>query len=140
MSFLAELACYLTVRRQLGADLSTDERILRRFATFADRDDVEYVNTNLVMRWLESLPSASPGTRATRFRVARQSGLHLSQLGLFCYFRQLYRSGGFLPRLTGENSGYRSTRRCCSYTFRTALNRARFALITSLHTAPISTP
>ena len=24
------------------------------------------------MRWLESLPSASPGTRATRFRVARQ--------------------------------------------------------------------
>jgi len=72
MSFLAELDCYLTVRRQLGADLSTDERILRRFATFADRDDVEYVNTNLVMRWLESLPSASPGTRATRFRVARQ--------------------------------------------------------------------
>ena len=72
MSFLAELDRYLTVRRQLGADLSTNERILRRFATFADCDDVKYVNTNLIMRWLESLSSASPGTRATRFRVARQ--------------------------------------------------------------------
>jgi integrase/recombinase XerD len=73
MSFLAELDRYLTVRRQLGADLRTDERILRRFAVFADPDGgAQCVNTNLIMRWLESLPSASPGTRATRFRVARQ--------------------------------------------------------------------
>jgi integrase/recombinase XerD len=73
MSFLAELDRYLTVRRQLGADLRTDERILRRFAVFADRGGgAQCVNTNLIMRWLESLPSASPGTRATRFRVARQ--------------------------------------------------------------------
>ena len=36
MSFLAELDRYLTVRRQLGPDLSTNERILRRFATFAE--------------------------------------------------------------------------------------------------------
>jgi integrase/recombinase XerD len=71
MSFLVELDRYLTVRRQLGALLSTDERILRRFAIFADRDDMKFVNTNLIMRWLESLPSASPGTRA-RLRVARQ--------------------------------------------------------------------
>jgi integrase/recombinase XerD len=42
MSFLAELDRYLTVRRQLGADLSTNERILRRFATFADCDDVNH--------------------------------------------------------------------------------------------------
>jgi hypothetical protein len=63
MSFLAELNRYLTVRRQLGANLSTDERILRRFATFADHDGVKYVNTGLIMRWLESLSSASPGTR-----------------------------------------------------------------------------
>ena len=40
MSFLAELNRYLTVRRQLGANLSTDERILRRFASFADHDGV----------------------------------------------------------------------------------------------------
>lgn len=72
MSFLAELDRYVTLRRALGADLSTDARILRRFATFADSDGAQHVSTNLVMRWLESLPSASPGTRATRFRVARQ--------------------------------------------------------------------
>jgi integrase len=72
MSFLVEIDRYLTVRRRLGANLSTDERILRRFATFADRDDAQYVNTSLILRWLESLPSASPGTRAARFRVARQ--------------------------------------------------------------------
>ena len=72
MSFLTEMDRYLTIRRQLGADLSTDERILRRFVTFADRDGAQHVSTSLVMRWLESLPSASAGTRATRFRVARQ--------------------------------------------------------------------
>jgi integrase/recombinase XerD len=72
MSFLAELDRYLAVRRQPGADLRTDERILRRFVTFADRDEAQYVSTSLIMRWLESLPSANPGTRATRFRVARQ--------------------------------------------------------------------
>ena len=72
MSYLLEIDRYLAVRRQLGANLSTDERILRRFAPFADSEDAQYVSTNLIMRWLESLPSASPGTRATRFRVARQ--------------------------------------------------------------------
>jgi integrase len=72
MSFLAEMDRYLTIRRQLGANLSTDERILRRFVTFADNGGAQYVSASLIMRWLESLPSASPGTRATRFRVARQ--------------------------------------------------------------------
>ncbi|MBD9455984.1 tyrosine-type recombinase/integrase [Rhizobium sp. RHZ02] len=72
MSFLCELDRYLTLRRALGAVLSTEARIIRRFATFADSDGAQHVSTNLIMRWLESLPSASPGTRATRFRVARQ--------------------------------------------------------------------
>lgn len=72
MSFLAEMDCYLTVRRQLGTAMTTDGRILRRFVTFADSDGALHVSANLIMRWLESLPSASPGTRATRFRVARQ--------------------------------------------------------------------
>jgi integrase len=71
MSFLPELDRYLTVRRHLGADLRTDERILRRFVTFADRNGAMYVNTDLILRWLQTLPAASPGTRAARFRVAR---------------------------------------------------------------------
>lgn len=72
MSFLVEIGRYLNVRRRLGADLSTDERILRRFAIFADRHGAQHVSTSLIVRWLESLPAAQPGTRAARFRVARQ--------------------------------------------------------------------
>jgi hypothetical protein len=40
MSLAHELDRYLSVRRSLGADLRTDERILRRFVTFADNDGV----------------------------------------------------------------------------------------------------
>lgn len=71
MSFLPELDRYLAVRRSLGADLRTDERILRRFTTFADREGAMCVNTDLILHWLQSLPSANPGTRATRFNVVR---------------------------------------------------------------------
>lgn len=77
MSLLAEQQRYLSIRRRLGADLSTEERILRRFTIFADKDGAEYVDTRLIMRWLESLPAASPGTRGARFRVARQFALWL---------------------------------------------------------------
>lgn len=77
MRFLAEQQRYLSIRRQLGADLSTDERILRRFTAFADKDGAEYVDTRLIMRWLESLSAASAGTRGARFRVARQFALWL---------------------------------------------------------------
>ncbi|AGB73209.1 MULTISPECIES: tyrosine-type recombinase/integrase [Rhizobium] len=77
MSFLAEQNRYISIRRRLGADLSTDERILRRFTSFADNTGAEYVDTRLIMRWLESLPSASAGTRGARFRVARQFALWL---------------------------------------------------------------
>jgi integrase/recombinase XerD len=77
MSLLAEQQRYLSIRRRLGADLSTEERILRRFTNFADKDGAEYVDTRLIMRWLESLPAASPGTRGARFRAARQFALWL---------------------------------------------------------------
>ena len=77
MSLLDEQQRYLSIRRRLGADLSTEERILRRFTTFADKDGAEYVDTRLIMRWLESLPAASAGTRGARFRVARQFALWL---------------------------------------------------------------
>lgn len=77
MSLLAEQHRYLSIRRRLGADLITDERILRRFTAFADKNGAEYVDTKLIMRWLESLPAASAGTRGARFRVARQFALWL---------------------------------------------------------------
>lgn len=36
MSITSQLDRYLSVRRSLGYDLRTDERVLRRFARFAD--------------------------------------------------------------------------------------------------------
>ncbi len=50
---------------------------MRRFTAFADKNGAEYVDTGLIMRWLESLPAASAGTRGARFRVARQFALWL---------------------------------------------------------------
>jgi hypothetical protein len=38
MSIVLQLNRYLSVRRSLGYDLRTDERILRRFARFADQE------------------------------------------------------------------------------------------------------
>ena len=40
-----ELDRYLTIRRSLGYDLGTTERILRRFITFAEQEDAEYIST-----------------------------------------------------------------------------------------------
>jgi hypothetical protein len=37
MSIAPQLDRYLSVRRSLGYDLRTDERVLRRFARFADQ-------------------------------------------------------------------------------------------------------
>jgi hypothetical protein len=40
-----ELDCYLAIRRGLGYDLTTAERILRRFAAFADARKARYLTT-----------------------------------------------------------------------------------------------
>ncbi len=71
MTLRPQLDRYIAVRRQLGADLSTDERILRRFVVFADGEGAAFIDTDLVLRWLGTLAAAKPGTRATRFRVCR---------------------------------------------------------------------
>ncbi len=71
MSLLVELDRYLSVRRSLGADLRTDEWRLLSFATFADREGAMYINTDLILRWLQTLTAASPATRAARYRAVR---------------------------------------------------------------------
>ncbi len=45
MSLTIELNRYLSVRRSLGCDLGTAERILRRFTRFADREDAVCIDT-----------------------------------------------------------------------------------------------
>jgi integrase/recombinase XerD len=71
MSIAAQLDRYLSVRRSLGYDLRTAERILRRFVRFADREDALHVDTALFLRWNASLPNAGVSTRSARFCAVR---------------------------------------------------------------------
>ncbi len=71
MSLMPQLDRYLRVRRSLGFDLRTDERILRRFVRFADRERATHIGTALFLRWDASLPEVSSGTRATRLGKVR---------------------------------------------------------------------
>ena len=71
MSLAPQLDCYLAVRRSLGYELRTDERILRRFVRFADQECATHVDTALFLRWDASLPKAGGGTRSTRLSKVR---------------------------------------------------------------------
>ena len=71
MSLSSQLDRYLSVRRNLGYDLGTSERILRRFARFAEREGAAHIDTALFLRWHATLAEACAGTRATRLSVVR---------------------------------------------------------------------
>jgi integrase/recombinase XerD len=66
-----ELDRYLTVRRSLGYDLRTAERILRRFIAFAERESALNLSTDLVLRWQASAPPVRQQTSAARLRTVR---------------------------------------------------------------------
>ena len=72
MSILSkELDRYLTIRRSLGYDLGTTERILRRFITFAEQEDAEYISSTLFLRWQEAFGHANRHTWACRLGKVR---------------------------------------------------------------------
>ena len=71
MSIALHLDHYLTVRRSLGYNLRTAERVLRRFARFADQEGVPYIDTALFLRWDASLPDAGTSTRSARLGMVR---------------------------------------------------------------------
>jgi integrase len=71
MSIASQLDRYLTVRRSLGYDLRTDERILRRFALFADQEGASHIDTSLFLRWDAGLPDVGTSTRSARFGKVR---------------------------------------------------------------------
>lgn len=66
-----ELDRYLAVRRGLGFELRTDERILRRFIEYAERKGVAYVSAETFMGWRESFGDASQQTWARRLGIVR---------------------------------------------------------------------
>lgn len=80
MSLALQLDRYLSVRRRLGYDLRTAERILRRFARYADGEGATYIDTALFLRWHATLAEANNSTRATRLRAVRLFAQWLSGL------------------------------------------------------------
>jgi integrase/recombinase XerD len=75
-----ELDRYLTIRRSLGYKLATEERILRKFISFAESENAEYINTALFVRWQESFGKANKQTWAHRLGVVRLFGQWLHSL------------------------------------------------------------
>lgn len=71
MSLTPQLDRYLNVRRRLGYDLRTAERILRRFTRYADAEGATHIDTALFLRWHATLAEASGSTRAARLCVVR---------------------------------------------------------------------
>ena len=71
MSLTSQLERYLSVRRSLGYDLGTSERILRRFSRFADNDGAVHISTALFLRWHATLAEAQTSTRAARLTAVR---------------------------------------------------------------------
>lgn len=55
MSLRHHLQEYLSIRRSLGYDLRTHERILRRFVEFVEAENAPYVTTALLLRWQDGL-------------------------------------------------------------------------------------
>jgi integrase len=80
MSITPQLDRYLSVRRSLGYDLRTDERILRRFVRFADREGVSRIDMALFLRWDASLPDAGTSTRSARLGKVRLFAQWLSSI------------------------------------------------------------
>ncbi|MGO9455384.1 MAG: tyrosine-type recombinase/integrase [Candidatus Binataceae bacterium] len=62
---------YMAVRRSLGYDLSFAERVLRRFAEFADSEGADHITVDLFLRWKQHYGSANNHTWCTRLSMVR---------------------------------------------------------------------
>lgn len=69
---------YLTLRRKLGAQLRGVDSGLRDFVTFAKRQGVSYITTELALRWAQEPAQAQPATWASRLRMVRGFAVWLS--------------------------------------------------------------
>jgi integrase len=66
-----ELDRYLTIRRGLGYDLGTAERILRGFTAFAEHEGADLISTDLFLRWQEVFGHANRHTWSRRLSMVR---------------------------------------------------------------------
>ncbi len=70
-SLSTHLKNYLAVRRSLGYDMSFQERVLRRFTSFADAQGIDHVTVNLFLRWKKHFGSANNNTWSKRLGMVR---------------------------------------------------------------------
>ena len=71
MSLSQELQRYLIIRRNLGYDLYTDERILKRFVSFLESKNETHITTDLFLEWKQVFGKASQYTWARRLGIVR---------------------------------------------------------------------
>ena len=62
---------YIAIRRSLGFDLLFAERVLRKFAEFADREGADHITVDLFLRWKKHYGSANNLTWTTRLSMVR---------------------------------------------------------------------
>jgi integrase len=77
-TLVQELDRYLSIRRSLGYDLSTSERVLRRFVAFAHGRKAKYITTDLFLAWQAEFGEANQRTWSARLGMVRQFALWLS--------------------------------------------------------------
>lgn len=83
-----QLTDYLAVRRSLGFDLTFDERVLRVFTAFADREGVDYITVDLFPRWKSAFGTANNNTWAYRLGMVRAFASEVPPPGHSPRFRQ----------------------------------------------------
>jgi len=71
MSLSQELQRYLIIRRNLGYDLYTDERVLKRFVSFLESKNKTHITTDLFLEWKQIFGKASQYTWARRLGIIR---------------------------------------------------------------------
>lgn len=67
-----ELARYLNIRRSLGYDLRTAERVLRKFVAFVEQAGSNHITVGLFLRWRDAFGHAQRSTWAARLGIVRR--------------------------------------------------------------------
>src|SRR5271155_3634532 len=62
---------YIAMRRSLGFDLLFAERVLRKFAEFADREGADHITVDLFLGWKKHYGSANSYTWSRRLSMVR---------------------------------------------------------------------
>ena len=70
---------YLALRRSMGFDLSFDERVLRKFASFGDENGFDRITTPLFLDWKANYGGADDNTWSRRLGMVRRFAFWLAE-------------------------------------------------------------